>query len=482
MKYINKIILSLVFLSSTVACDDYLDVNDNPNQLVAVPSGDLLLRGTLLANAQVQQGHGSRTSMYYTGGLIGIVLVQGTLYNYDYTPGDSNAIWGHIYNGVLVQNKEIRRISQDVGRLQGIIDVNEALTVGTATSLFGDIPYSNAVPDNPGLDSPDPTLDTQVDIYAALQTLLDNAIPKLQDGSTTANTNDQDNYFGGDKDKWIAAAYTLKARYYLQTKQYAQALNYVADGINNASGTMAYNPIGAVDGNSNLLSNFVTSSRAGDMTGDDTFYRGLIDPTNSTSRNNAKTDETARRSYSYIKGDDEQESGITEDLFNGIDGPATPMKLVSYEENLLIWAECLIRANSDTQGAIDKLNELRAFLRSGDAFNLMNASDTFRYDDYVMADFENGGMENSDGIDVDRAVLREIIEERYVTGFSTYMPFNDSRRLMASDSDLIVPFPLNNGTTTVNPQRFLYAQEEINNNSNLPSPIPDLFTPTPVNQ
>jgi len=473
MKTIYKIILSLIFLTSSVACDDYLDVNDNPNQLVEVPSGDLLLRGTLLANAQVQQGHLARTSMYYTGGLIGLQLVQETLYNYDYTPGDSNAVWGHIYNGILVQNKEIRRISSDVGRLQGIIDVSEALAVGTATSLFGDIPYSTAVPDNPGLDSEDPTLDAQADIYAALQTLLDNAIPKLQNGSTTSNTNDQDNYFGGDEDGWIAAAYTLKARYYLQTKQYGQALTNVAIGINSGSGTMSYNPVGEVDGNSNLLSNFVTSSRAGDMTGDGTFYRDLMDPANIASRNNAKTDETARRNYSFISGDGEQADGI--------DDPTTPMKLVSYEENLLIWAECLLRANNDVQGAIDKLNELRAYLASGNAFNVLNG-DPLLYDDYVLADFEAGGMENMDNIATERAVLREIIEERYVTGFSTYMPFNDARRLRASDSDLIVPFPLNNGTTTVNPQRFLYAQEEINNNSNIPDPIPDLFAPTPVNQ
>nr|WP_299172628.1 SusD/RagB family nutrient-binding outer membrane lipoprotein [uncultured Allomuricauda sp.] len=473
MKSIYKIILSLIFLTSATACDDYLDVNENPNQLVELPSGDLMLAGTLLANAQVQQGQLARTSMYYTGGLIGLQLVQQTLYNYDYTPGDSNAVWGHLYNGILVQNKEIRRISPDVGILQGIIDVNEAMAVGTAASLFGDIPYSTAVPDDPGVNSEDPTLDGQAEVYAALQTLLDNAIPKLQNGSTTSVTNSQDNYFGGDADSWITAAYTLKARYFLQTKQYAQALANVVNGISSSAGTMSYNPIGDVPGNSNILFNFVNSSRAGDMTGDGAFYRDLIDPANVNSRNNAKTDETARRNYSYISGDGDQTGGI--------DDATTPMKLVSYEENVLIWAECLIRANNDVQGAIDKLNELRAYLNTGAAFNLINGDETFLYDAYVLADFEAGGMENPDNIATDRAVLREIIEERYVTGYSTYMPFNDVRRLRA-ETDLLVPFPLNNTTTTVNPQRFLYAQEEINNNGNLPNPIPDLFTPTPVNQ
>ncbi len=473
MKTIYKILLSFVFIMSAASCDSYLDVNDNPNQLVELPSGDLMLLGTLLANAQVQQGQLARTSMYYTGGLIGLNLVQQTLYNYDYTPGDSDAVWGHIYNGILVQNKEIRRLSPDIGRLQGIIDVNEALAIGTGVSLFGDIPYSTAVPDDPSLESPDPTLDAQTDIYASLQTLLSNAIPKLQDGSTTGITNSQDNYFGGNAAGWIASAYTLKARYYLQSKQYAQALAQVANGISSPAQTMAYNPTGSVDGNSNILYNFVNSSRAGDMTGDGAFYRELLNPANANGRNNAKTNETARRNYSYIDGDGEQAGGI--------DDATTPMKLVSYEENLLIWAECILRANSDNQGAIDKLNELRAHLASGNAFNVLNG-DPLLYDAYVLADFSAGGMENMDNIAVDRAILREIIEERYVSGFSTYMPFNDARRLRAGDSDVIVPFPLNNNTTTVNPQRLLYPQDGIDGNSNFPSPIPDLFTATPVNQ
>ena len=471
MKSIYKIIASFVFLLSILSCDNYLDVNDNPNQLVEVPSGALLLKGTLLANAQIQQGHLARTSMYYTGGLIGLNLVQQTLYNYDYTPGDSDAVWTLIYNGVLVQNKEIRRISPELDLLQGIIDVNEALAIGTAASLFGDIPYSAAVPDNPSLSSLDPELDPQTEVYTALQTLLDNAIIRINQAGTTVG--DEDIYHNGDKTAWIETAYTLKARYYLQTKQYAEALANAINGISSPANTTSYKPIGEVDGNSNILFNFVNSSRAGDMTGEGAFYRDLMDPDNPDSRNNPKTDETARRNYSYISGDGEQT--------NGIDDAATPMKLVSYEENTLIWAECLLRSG-DTQGAIDKLNELRAYLDSGNAFNLIDPADTFSYDPYVLADFQAGGMENMDAIDTDRAVLREIIEERYVSGFSTYMPFNDARRLLASDSDVIVPFPLNNATTTVNPQRFLYPQDEIDGNSNIPNPIPDLFTVTTVNE
>ena len=50
------------------------------------------------------------------------------------------------------------------------------------------------------------------------------------------------------------------------------------------------------------------------------------------------------------------------------------------------------------------------------------------------------------------------------------------------DNDLIVPFPLNLETVSMNPQRLLYPRSEIDNNENVPTPLPSLFEPTPVNQ
>ena len=73
--------------------------------------------------------------MYYTGGLIGYQLVQETVYEYNYTPGDSDPNWTHLYNGILTQNNVIREKSPDADGLLGIIDVNEAMSVGTATTI-----------------------------------------------------------------------------------------------------------------------------------------------------------------------------------------------------------------------------------------------------------------------------------------------------------------------------------------------------------
>ena len=67
----------------------------------------------------------------------------------------------------------------------------------------------------------DPVFDSQIDVYAGAIALLDEGISTLN--SATAGSISEDIYFGGDKAKWIAAAYTLKARFYLHQKNYASA-------------------------------------------------------------------------------------------------------------------------------------------------------------------------------------------------------------------------------------------------------------------
>jgi predicted transcriptional regulator len=64
--------------------------------------------------------------------------------------------------------------------ITSICKVLEANAVGTATSIWGDIPYSEAV--NPAIS--DPVFDKQSAIYNALQTKLDEAIVVLSDPTT----------------------------------------------------------------------------------------------------------------------------------------------------------------------------------------------------------------------------------------------------------------------------------------------------------
>ncbi|HKK80072.1 MAG TPA: hypothetical protein VJ933_10600, partial [Phaeodactylibacter sp.] len=71
------------------------------------------------------------------------------------------------------------------------------------------------------------------------------------------------------------------------------------------------------------------------------------------------------------------------------------------------------------------------------------------------------------------------LEERYVTFFGHIEGFNDTRRTL-KESTVRVQVEPNTGVQL--PQRFLYPTTEIDRNPNVPTPVPDFFEPTPVNQ
>jgi hypothetical protein len=79
----------------------------------------------------------------------------------------------------------------------------------------------------------------------------------------------------------------------------------------------------------------------------------------------------------------------------------------------------------------------------------------------------------------DQALLREILEERYVSFFGQIEGFNDLRR---TQNETLVRVPVLPNTGTQFPQRFLYPQSEIDRNSSTPNPIPGIFVRTPINQ
>ena len=113
------------------------------------------------------------------------------------------------------------------------------------------------------------------------------------------------------------------------------------------------------------------------------------------------------------------------------------------------------------------MNAYRAWLAAGGRLNAaFDDAANYSYEAYVEADFTSGGMENADGVTKEKALLREIIEERYVSGFGSWMPFNDHRRLRgAGETDLVVPFPLNTTAATSHVERIPHAQDEIISNA-----------------
>ncbi len=476
------LILASCMIFLFLSCEkSFNDLNYNPNDITTdeVIQPKLLIKGTMLADVSINVSHLQRISGMWTGQYKGLIALYLGLYNYDFSSEESNSAWTYLYNGILKQNREIEKyyanntLDTEGQLITGISKVIEAHAVGTATSIWGDIPYSEAVS---GIE--DPIFDNQLNVYLSLQTLLDEAISLLSD-STTPSSLDEDIFFGGDKGKWLEVAYTLKARYFLQTKDYSKAYDAALNGISSSDGTMRFVPLGdaasgAPTGAENLLFRFMVGTRKGYMDIDDTYCKDLLSSSTDNSRWNAKTDESARGKY--LDAGYSSKSKKT----NNIAGEIAPMNLVSYQENLLILAETGTRTISFDEG-LNQLNLVRDFLASGAAFDRRDDTDTLIYDAYDATDFASGGMENMDGIDDERALLREIIEERYVSGFGTFIPWNDARRLEKSDQDISVPFPFNTSSITKHPQRFIISQQEINSNSNAPTGL-SIFDVTEANR
>lgn len=466
MKKIKFLLIAIILVNIT-SCQDIVEgINTDPNNVLSV-DGNALFTGIQLADVSAQNGF-----LAWAGG-VSCGYFEGTgrlqpIQDYSYVNTDSNTPWRNIYVGVVKQARELRSGIPVTNQsfFYGASRVLEAHAIASATNVFGKVPFTEA-----GIVST-PVYDDQTTIYEGLQTMLTEAINELQAANTSGGIV-EDIFFGGNSAKWIKAAYTLKARLYLDVRDYSNAMSAAQNGVSTASETMAYNPPNeAGGGDINLLNALLNSSTfGGDATVQNSYLIELLG-VGANSRNNTKTNEVDRAAYYY----DGNEINI-----NGIAAPDQSMNQLSLQENLLTWAEAALRANptGNFNIALGKLNEHRANLRNGVYFPVTaNAI----YEDYIAVDFENGGIENLTGaLSRENALLKEILEERYATFFSEILGFNDLRRIEKDTPvDVRVAVPFNTGNQY--PQRFLYPfSEENTNGSNVPQ-VADIFVKTQVNQ
>ena len=473
LKTMKKILIPLTAIALlTTGCDVDKKINDNPNDItLADVDPKLFLNGAQLANAIVQVSHLNRICGMYSGQLIGFTSLYSNIHGYALSTVETNGEWNSAYIGVITNARHIQEAAANDKLLVGISKVLEANAIGTLALLTGDVPYSEI-----GQSAiSDPKFDGQIEVLASLSTLLDGAISDLN--GATSRKESFDIYFNGDKDKWIAAAYTLKARYALANKDYAGALAAAGNGISSSAGDMMYIPRGdaAINaGDKNLFYTIIAGSRAGDLGNAGSFLLAILDSSDAKYRGNAKTNETARHGYYAI--DESSASGNT-----GVIEQFEPQPIATYSENQLIKAEA--SARSGFASGLSALNSYRAWLSGGGRLNAtFDDAANYMYGAYVEADFTSGGMENADGVSKDKALLREIIEERYVSGFGSFMPFNDHRRLRgAGETDLIPPFPLNTVGATNHVERMQWSQGELSSNENAPAD-PGLYAKTAVNK
>lgn len=457
------------------------NINIDPNRPTSAPY-TLTLNGAEVASFLVYEGNLARVAGIFARSFTGADRQYVSLQNYNTSSVDYNDTWDNLYSTVIAQDKIVVSQAEAVNdkATVGIAQVLEAQGFGLATDLWGDVPFAQVGdPDK----YPTPAFDAQADVYKGVQSLLDSAIDNLLSGVGNGPSS-KDIFYGGDADKWLQVAYTLKARYYLHTKDYASAVTNSLKGINDAGNNML-DPHGSsylID--FNVYYSFLSYDRPGYMNADGAIAPAYLDPTSDTYKGNSKTDETARFEYYFQTG--LNTGGLDPNVLvdfdwgnpsdqNGFFGATTSFPLVTFEENQLILAESYIKGSNNLQSALDALNKHREYLNGGGSINTGYIPDGLKYDDYTLADFNAGGIANKGNLSQEMALLTEILKEKYVTLTGQIEQFNDVRR-----TKNFLKIPPTNGSTL--PQRFLYPQDEINTNPNTPVlTTADLFKATTVN-
>jgi len=486
---LRNIVFLLFWVSLTlVSCESIVEgLNQDPNNATDAPD-PLVLTAAELAHAVVQEGHGNRIANMWSGYFNGADRQYNDYALYNVNAGNFNTAWNNVYQGTLAQTRLIVSRASETGErhIAGVAKIIEASTLIIATERWGDIPFMEAV----DIENNNPAFDPQVStLYPGLFALLDEAIGDLQ-SDQGASPGSADIYFAGNRGNWIEVAHTLKARMYMDLKDYASAYSEAQQGISSPDGDMI-TPHGIInDGNTNGIYDFLVLSRAGDMDagvgedgeGGQVLAADLLDPIQPEYRGNSKTDETARFKYVYLDNGANSFTGRLEpnyfgvstgDPYNGLFAIDAGFRVATYAETILTLAEAGLRTQGFDVG-LGHLNEFRAYMNAGGYIDQTVLDQfSFLYEPYEAADFEAGGGANDQGLSRDDALLYEILEERYVTFVGTSLGWNDLRRTQNDAVGIDVNLVLNRGTQF--PQRIIYGQDELNSNVNAPNPVPGVF-------
>lgn len=198
----------VLFSSCTKTLDSMATMNNNENSPTSVIPSALLTQAEYSGPFTDQGGFGDGQIGVFNGHAAGN-HATGLAYNqYQLNNGDLQYLFNDVYVSSMMNLKQIiLSANANQKAYVGIAQILQAYELGYATSLYGDIPWTEALD---VVKFPHPKYDAQATIYTAIQGLLTTGISNLAAGGTVNG----DILYGGNLAKWKAAALMLSARYY----------------------------------------------------------------------------------------------------------------------------------------------------------------------------------------------------------------------------------------------------------------------------
>ena len=255
MKLIVKSLLSLALGVGVAGCSDFLSgpgVDQDPNSILNLTRPGPLYIGIQAAQSVQFEGQIGRIAAEYVQQVSGFSRQSIGFDRYGMDPVTIDPEWISVYGsnrtlsggGGLLDIRKMQQLARALGDSTyiGIGKVYEALVMGMAADVWGDVPYREAADSN----NETPVFDSQLQVYGDVLAQLDSAITIFLPASGPSNLGPpQDNaeiIYGGLavedlRTVYTQVAHTLKARYYLHLAEvdpsnYANALAEVPLGIN----------------------------------------------------------------------------------------------------------------------------------------------------------------------------------------------------------------------------------------------------------
>jgi hypothetical protein len=219
-----KILLPLIALT-LFSCDNYLDINESPND----PNATLVTPNLSISAAQT----GSYSVLVRRMNELGNVFMNNWGANVNsFTGGYAEEfgitmsnnfyedVWNSLYRNTYEYSNIINHPSTNYDHHKAIAKIMKSFYFQYLVDLYGDVPYFEA---HQGANNVNPAYDDDQAIYRDLIVQIDSAIDMIDDApATTVAVGTEDVMLGGDMDAWKKFANTLKLRILLRQSTKAE--------------------------------------------------------------------------------------------------------------------------------------------------------------------------------------------------------------------------------------------------------------------
>lgn len=473
--------LATVFMLAFSSCDEFLDVNVNPNSPTEAPIDQVLTNvtvNTAFRNGSDLHRYTSLVAQQFDGQ--GAAGTQSREYaRYLIQPSDLNNVYNAFFAGALADIEYIINASEGSPHYAGVAKILKAYTYAQAVDVWGDVPFTEALQ---GTANVMPTLDEDEAIYAQLFTIIDEGIADIKATTSVLSPGTNETIYRGDMEKWEKFANSLKLRLYLRYSEKdpafakAQMDALIASGAPFMTSIADNFQMSFIDAASsqNPIHQFEVSRP--DQFFPNQFLVGLMNDKSDPRRatyftdypfgsgqylGSAATDEQSfaySRIHTYLRGP--LNEALTPDATgripantansNAYSGTA-PVRMFTFAEYNFIRAEHALRFGG---GAAEALTFFQEGIRASMTMAGVSEADQALY----LA--TNGLL-----IGTAEGMLEQIITEKYIANYGVSVePWNDWRRTGYPN---LTPVPAPQAVIGFIPRSLFYPEAETNSNTNV---------------